>query len=227
MTNAKKARAQRRAAPKKKAQQKSSSTLWLAIAAGAFVLLVVAVVLTAGGGSGGVEPASADQVSIDREPGPALSVGEAIPDWSAPSLSEDGRIGWKDYLGAPTVLSVWAPWCPHCQEELPRLDAALQSHPDIQLVTISTMVERADIGSQEFLDSADLAFPVAVDDSELSLMSGLGVGGTPGTYFVNADGTVFDYREGQIGLTEDGSVDPTVLDGILGALEAANVNAGA
>jgi thiol-disulfide isomerase/thioredoxin len=226
MTNAKKAKAQRRQAGRRPPQKKSSANTWLAIGAGVFVLIVVAVILTSGGGGAGPnEPSDPGTVSIDREPGPTLVAGEAIPDWSAPSLAGDGTIAWGDYVGSPTVLAIWAPWCPHCQAELPRLAEALQTHPDVQLVTISTAVEQGGTGSQEYLDSVGLSFPVAVDDADTTLMQGLGVEGFPGTYFVNADGTVFTYVSGEIGLQPDGTVDDAVLDGLLGDLEAANAAA--
>ena len=226
MTNAKKAKEQRRQAAMAP-QRRSAAGVWTGIAAGALVLVLIAVIATSGGGAESGEPSAAGTVSIDRDPGATLAVGARIPGWSAPSLAGDGTITWSDYVGAPTVLAVWAPWCSHCQVELPRLVEALALHPDVQLVTISTAVEQGGQGSQEYLDSKGLAFAVAVDDADTTLMQGLGVEGFPGTYFVNADGTVFDYRSGEIGLREDGSVDPSVLDGILGALEAANVTASA
>lgn len=222
MANAKKAKAQRRQQGRRPPQKKSSANVWLAIAAGVFVLIVVAVIATSGSGGDANEPSAEGTVSIEREPGPTLAAGEAIPDWSAPSLAGDGTIEWVDYVGKPTVLAVWAPWCPHCQAELPRLVDALQTHPDVQFVTISTAVEQGGTGSQEYLDSVELSMPVAVDDAETTLMQGLGVAGFPGTYFVNADGTVFTYVSGEIGLLPDGTVDETVLDGMLGDLEAAN-----
>jgi thiol-disulfide isomerase/thioredoxin len=221
MTNAKKAKAARRAAPPKKTQKRSTN-LWIGIAAGVFAVIIIAVIATSGGGAEATEPAAAGAVSVDRDPGPTLAVGESIPDWSAPSLDGDGVVAWSDYAGTPTVLTIWAPWCPHCQAELPRLNEAMANHPDVELVTITTMVERGSVGSKDWLDSQGLEFTTGVDDADLTLMQALGVEGTPTTYFVNADGTVYDVRSGEIGLQEDGSIDPAELDAILGGLEAQN-----
>jgi thiol-disulfide isomerase/thioredoxin len=222
MTNAKKARQLRHERETRRRPARGSATpLWVGIGIAAVILVVVAVLSTGGEGFAG-EPAADGTVTIAREAGPALNPGEPIPEWSAPSLDGSGTIRWSDFAGAPTVLTVWAPWCSHCQAELPRLAEALRNHPGVQLVTISTAVAQANQSSQGYLDSKGLSFAVAVDDAQLTLRDALGVASYPSVYFVNADGTVFRFEQGEIGLLPDGSVDPSVLDGMLGELEAAN-----
>jgi thiol-disulfide isomerase/thioredoxin len=213
----------RRPAAPRAARRSSAHRTWLVLGAVVLAAAIVAVVVTAGGESSAAEPAPSGSVSIDHEPGPALQPGEAIPEWSAPALDGSGTMHWSDYLGGPIVLTVWAPWCPHCQAELPRLVERLRFHPDITLVTISTAVEQSTaFTSQGYLDAEGLSFPVAVDDAALTLHDGLGVEGFPSTYFVTADGTVVRHEEGEIGLQEDGSVDPSVLDDMLTELEDAS-----
>jgi len=186
-------------------------------------VVLVAVLVTSGGGGSVGEPAPPGTVSITRASGPPLEPGEAVPDWSAPALDGSGRIRWSDLVGTPTVLTVWAPWCPHCQAELPRLVQALAQHPRVDLVTISTAVERSTaFTSQGYLDSVGLDIPVAIDDANLTLHEGFGVAGFPTVYFVNADGTVQRYAEGEIGLQPDDSIDPGILEAMLGELEGAN-----
>jgi thiol-disulfide isomerase/thioredoxin len=177
----------------------------------------VVIAVVAGGGG---EPADEGTVSIDRAPGPALAVGEAVPQWSAPALDGSGTISWSDYVGKPTVLSIWASWCPHCQAELPRLAAALESHPDIQIVTVTTAIgQQPGPTPQGYLDSEGLTFPVAKDDGERTLMGGLGVESFPTTYFVGSDGKVLEAKVGEVGLLPDGTVDPSALEAILATLE--------
>src|SRR5690606_15649965 len=36
--------------------------------------------------------------------------------------------------GRPTVINLWATWCPPCRRELPLLDGAQASYPDVQFV---------------------------------------------------------------------------------------------
>jgi len=37
----------------------------------------------------------------------------------------------SDYLGKPLVINLWATWCPPCRREMPVLQAAQQTNPDV------------------------------------------------------------------------------------------------
>ena len=41
--------------------------------------------------------------------------------------SARGTVSWEAFSNQPTLLAVWAPWCPHCQVELPILDRVMRS----------------------------------------------------------------------------------------------------
>jgi thiol-disulfide isomerase/thioredoxin len=193
MTNAKKAKRQRR---DNRPQQRRSGTrnTWLALAALASVLVIVAVVLSSGGGSSATPGAITDlvdpaRVSIDRAAGAALQPGEDLPAFSAPSLDGNGSVAWSTFEGSPAVIAIWAPWCPHCQVELPRLASALQDHPSVRLVTIVTAIgQEPGPQPEQYMSDESLSFPVAVDDTDLSLLNGMGVQSFPTTYYVGSYG---------------------------------------
>lgn len=214
VTNAKKVKQQRaagaRKAPVARRAGGGSRSTWLMLAGIAAVVVVVAVAFS--GGSSDPQTSASGDVSIARAPGPQLQTGEAVPSWSAPALDGSGPLQWDDAVGVPTVLAVWAPWCPHCQAELPRLSAALEDHPGVQLVTVATAIgEQPGPTPQEYLDGEGLTMQVAVDDGENTLMQGLGVGSFPTTYYVASDGTVLTATVGE--------VEPAELDRILTELE--------
>jgi len=207
MTNATKAKARRRAAPTLP-NPGSSRGVWLVLGAIALAVVIIAVVFR-DGGTPAVSPAGS--VSIDRASGPPIAVGDVVPGWAAPSLTGSGDVRWSDAAGRPTVLAVWAPWCPHCQAELPRLDAALEAYPSVGLVTVATAIgNQPGPTPQEYLDGGGLSFTVGVDDQADTIMTGLGVVSFPTTYYVAADGTVMDVTTGE--------VDPAQLDAILARL---------
>jgi thiol-disulfide isomerase/thioredoxin len=138
-------------------------------------------------------------VTVD---GPARSepfvVGQAIPDFSAPGLA-GGRVAWSDYEGAPTVLSIWAPWCPSCQKELPILDRVVREFPGISLVTIVTAIgDKPGPTPEGYLADKGLTFPAAVDDRAGTLAEAFGITGFPTLYFVSSDGTVAEYGIGEL-----------------------------
>jgi cytochrome c biogenesis protein CcmG/thiol:disulfide interchange protein DsbE len=219
MTNATKAKQQARSGKQARreaeAAKKRQRNLLIGVGVVVAVALVAAVALTGGGGddtSDATGPSPEGSVSIERAPGPALEQGETIPAFSAPELG-GGSFEWSDFSSGPTVLAVWAPWCPHCQAELPRLAAALDGYPEVKLVTVATAIGQQPGPSVEgYLTDNGLTFPVGVDDANGTLMKGLGVEGFPTTYYVK-DGSVVTRTEGE--------VDPAQLTSILDQLEAA------
>lgn len=202
--------------------RRSTAAIWIGLVALVVVLGVAALALTApgsdptvaspsDGGSASSLPAGGE-VSIE---GPALTApvpdGESIPDWSAPTL-DGGTFTWAERPEGPTVLAVWAPWCPHCQAELPRLAAAAEDHPGVSLITLATAVDLSSGPSpQEYMDSEGLSFPVALDDERSTVAAGLGVQGFPTTYFVDAGGRVI--------VSASGELDPAVVDEVMTFME--------
>jgi cytochrome c biogenesis protein CcmG/thiol:disulfide interchange protein DsbE len=173
---------------------------WFTVGAAASVVVavVIAAVVMSSGNQTDTTASAAGQVSIDRSPGPLLQAGETVPAFSAPALG-GGTLDWSSYVGKPTVLAVWAPWCPHCQAELPRLAAAIAEHPDLQMVSVVTAIGQEPGPSvQGYLDDHGLHFPVAVDDTRSTIMQGLGVSSFPTVYYVAADGTVVDVTTGEL-----------------------------
>jgi thiol-disulfide isomerase/thioredoxin len=170
-------------------------------AVGIAAALVIVVVSVSGGGDG-TGPARTNDITVA---GPArsepLAIGEAIPDFSAPRLS-GGRVAWSDYAGRPVVLSIWAPWCPHCQVELPILDRVVGEFPGVSLVTIVTAIgDQPGPTPDGYMADHGLTFPVAVDDDPGTLGSAFGITGFPTLYFVGSDGAVVDFATGEV--TED------------------------
>lgn len=167
-------------------------------AVGITAALAIVVVSLSGRGDG-AGPSRTNDVTVS---GPArsgpLAVGDSIPDFSAPSLA-GGRVAWSDHAGRPTVLSIWAPWCPHCQVELPILDRVVGEFPDVSLVTIVTAIgDQPGPTPDGYMADHGLTFPVAVDDRPGTLGHAFGITGFPTLYFVGSDGTVVDYATGEV-----------------------------
>lgn len=215
MTNAKRAKQQRTAAQKpsgggskkappprakakgRKGGKRSASGLWVWLGVGLFALVIAALAFTGSSGSG---PSPEGSVSIDAEPRTEpIPTGSPIPEWSAPALEGDGAtITWSEQVGAPTVLAVWAPWCPHCQVELPRLAEAVDARPEIELVSITTALNQGGPSPDEYMDDENLTFPVGVDDAAGTLAAGLGVVSFPTTYYVDSSGNVVTVTTGEV-----------------------------
>lgn len=178
----------RRAAQRKAAKRKRQIlTVWAPI--GLIALIVVVAISLGGGGTGAGKVSSSSDVKVS---GDSLSkgdpTGEMVPSFSAPGL--DGKtVSWEP--GQPTVLTVWAAWCPHCQVELPVLEQVKDSYPGVETLSIVTAQgQQPGPTPEKFVADNDITIPVAVDDAGKKLMNAMGVEGFPTLYFINPDGTV-------------------------------------
>jgi peroxiredoxin len=205
MTNATKSKAaQGSKADRRETERRQRQRRLMLIGGGvlAVALVVGSFALSGGNGNdgatGGTSLAPAGAVTIDRASGPQLQVGDTVPSFTAPMLG-GGTMTWDDYLGTPTVLSIWAPWCPHCQVELPRLSAGVDAHPGVQMVSVTTAIgQQPGPTPEEYMASKGLTFPVGVDDENLTILKGMGVQSFPTTYYVDPSGKVVNVTLGEV-----------------------------
>ena len=117
-------------------------------------------------------------------------------------------VAWSDFVGRPTALAIWAPWCPACQEELPILDRVVKETPGVQMITIVTAIgDRPGPTPEGYLADQGLTFPVAVDDRSGTLASGFGLTSFPSVLFVDSAGIVV---RSDVGVIPEASVRETV-----------------
>jgi peroxiredoxin len=177
-------------------RQQRQRTLMFGII-GLVALVVIAAILLTGGGSSDTPPSAQGQVTIAPTSGP-VQAGDTVPAFSAPALG-GGTMSWSTYAGKPTVLAIWAPWCPHCQAELPRLSEAMAAHPDLQLATVATAIGQEPGPSVAgYLKDHGLTFPVGIDDAKNTILNGLGVSSFPTIFYVGSDGTVVQVSTGEL-----------------------------
>jgi len=97
--------------------------------------------------------------------------------------------------GRAKAIVLLAHWCPHCQNEVPAVQAWLDSGggvDGVDMYSISTAMasSRDNFPPSEWLDSEGWTVPVIRDDSSDSVHTAYGSGGFPFWVFVNSDGTV-------------------------------------
>lgn len=200
----------------------------LAYVLGGFGVIAVAVLALLAfvgveDGQTGIAPSPQGEVTAS---GPArgepLGSGETAPSFSAPGFrvvvtdAETGlptvrreEVSWS--RGEPTVVSIWAPWCPHCQAELPVLARVARAFPDVTFVTVVTSIGTSpgpDAGA--FMADNGITMPTAIDDARGTLAAAFGIQGFPTLYFVGSDGVVTQMAEGE--------VDEDVVRRIIGSL---------
>ncbi len=109
--------------------------------------------------------------------------------------------------GRAKAIVLLAHWCPHCQNEVPEVQAWLGSGGgvegvDLYSVATSMNSSRDNYPSSEWLDREGWTVPVVVDDQENSVYRAYGAGGFPFWVFVNSDGTVAARAAGRIGIDQ-------------------------
>jgi len=97
-----------------------------------------------------------------------------------------------DLKGKPTVLHLWASWCPPCQSELPDFAIWRNEHPNTQIVPVS--LDNSFEEAADFIASKNITMPALLSDS--SQARHLGIRGLPTTLIIAADGSITQHHLG-------------------------------
>jgi thiol-disulfide isomerase/thioredoxin len=128
------------------------------------------------------------QLSSQTDPTPP-------PDFVLASL--DGGVVALDQLdGRPTVVNLWATWCPPCRREMPALAAAQARRPDVRFLFVNQGEGPDTINA--YLRANDLALEHVLLDESMAVPRHYGTVGIPVTLFLNADGRLARAHTGEI-----------------------------
>jgi len=111
--------------------------------------------------------------------------------------SLEGRsVSLADFAGKPTVINLWATWCPPCRREMPALQQAQTSNPDVNIVFVNQGEESRTIAA--FLDRQGLVLSNVLVDPESRTGAALGHSALPTTLFFDANGRLAGTRIGEL-----------------------------
>jgi hypothetical protein len=130
------------------------------------------------------------------------TIGDPVPTISGTSMTNE-PLTLTAGGGTAYVYSVMAHWCPHCNNEVPKIVDSVNDGnlPDgVKIVGISTS---ADKGQPNFPPATWLAkenwtFPTIIDDELGTASDSLGTTGFPNLVFVDADGNVAQRFSGEM-----------------------------
>lgn len=126
-------------------------------------------------------------------PAPAAA-GVTLPALQLETL--DGAAAQLAVEGIPTVVNVWATWCPPCRRELPLLVAAAADTPDARILLVNQ--REAPETVRAYLTEQGLPEAGVLLDREGALGSLLQVAGLPTTFAFGADGRLVDLHVGEL-----------------------------
>jgi cytochrome c biogenesis protein CcmG/thiol:disulfide interchange protein DsbE len=125
---------------------------------------------------------------------PSALIGRPAPKTDLPPLAgleRDGKavpgLSNASFMGAVTVVNVWASWCVPCHDEVPFLEQ-LSKDKRIQLVGIN--YKDAPDNARRFLNRYGNPFAAAGVDANGRASIDWGVYGVPETYVVGRDGAI-------------------------------------
>ncbi len=133
----------------------------------------------------GETPIASESRLIDARPDWAAIPGEMAPDFSY--TLADGTHKLSDLRGKPVIVNFWASWCLPCIEEMPTLDAARRTNPDLVILAVNRNESTETISA--FAPKVGVSFPL-ITDRDGVIGERYGVINLPTTFFINRDGTI-------------------------------------
>ena len=112
------------------------------------------------------------------------------------TLIDGTPVSIADFKGKPTVINLWATWCPPCIREMPVLERAQKAYPDVNVVFINQGESPEVI--QRFLDKNTLSLQNMVLDPRSEVSVAMKQRGMPSTLFYNKNGELVDTRLGEL-----------------------------
>jgi thiol-disulfide isomerase/thioredoxin len=120
----------------------------------------------------------------------------SLPDISLPALNGSGDVALSAYKGKPTVVNLWAAWCPPCRREMPVLQQAQTAHPEIQFV-FANQGESSE-AVMAFLSKEKLPLQNVLLDGRQQIAELFRQHALPTTLFFDAAGKLVDMRIGEL-----------------------------
>ena len=121
---------------------------------------------------------------------------QSLPEVALTDL--DGQPVSLDALpqGQPTVINLWATWCPPCIREMPVLDEAQRRYPGVNFVFANQGEHPETI--RRFLSEQNLDLDHVLSDRQGGFSRATGSQGLPTTLFYNAEGQLVDSHMGEL-----------------------------
>jgi cytochrome c biogenesis protein CcmG, thiol:disulfide interchange protein DsbE len=211
----KESRASRREAARR--QQQRSASRWLLPLAGLAVVVVAIVAIVLGQGSSTPTTSAAPSAAAVVQP---TITGAPLPAFTG-AVSDPAKglaapvVHGSDYHGAavaiaptgrPTMVIFAAHWCPHCQREVPLIQAWIDAGgapADVDLVSVSTAIDpsRPNYPPEAWFEREGWTIPIIVDPTN-TVAEAYGLASYPYFVLLDRSGDVFARLTGEIPITD-------------------------
>jgi len=140
---------------------------------------------------------SLDSASESLEVG--IEKGDRAPDFELNDL-QGNPIRLSDLEGKIVFVNFWATWCPPCRIEMPHMQKIYENYQskDVVIVGVNlTPSEKNEDAVQEFVDKAQLTFPIVLDQTG-EVNRTYQVVAYPTTYILDSKGIIKEKYRGAI-----------------------------
>lgn len=129
----------------------------------------------------------------------------ALKQWQKPqsfypnmqfSSLEQQQIPLKQFVGKPTVVNLWASWCPPCHREMPVLAQAQKDFQQFNFVMLNQGESSEKV--QGYLNKNQFSFQHVLLDTQGEFAKEMKMFGLPSTLFFNAQGQLVDRHMGEL-----------------------------
>ncbi len=121
---------------------------------------------------------------------------EVAPMFTVPTT--DGTFSLSEHLandGRPVFLNLWASWCFPCREEMPAIDAAAASHPEVAFIGVSVQDTTAE--ATAFAEEIGVQYTLGFDE-EGTVDAAYTPLGLPASFIISADGVILERIFGKV-----------------------------
>lgn len=96
----------------------------------------------------------------------------------------------------PTVVNLWATWCPPCRREMPVLAQAEQRHSNVKFILLNQRESAQTV--EHFLQQQGLSFQHVLLDNKGDMATNMGAFGLPVTLYFDANGQLVHSHMGEL-----------------------------
>jgi thiol-disulfide isomerase/thioredoxin len=129
-----------------------------------------------------------------------LAIGVTQQDAHLPDISLRNAAGEpvriSDFQGKKLVINLWATWCPPCRREMPVLQAAQESNPDVAFLFVNQAESPQEVAT--FLTRQGLQLNNLLFDDTGELARQVGSAALPTTLFYRPDGRLLASHLGEL-----------------------------
>ncbi|MCF6210869.1 MAG: TlpA family protein disulfide reductase [Gammaproteobacteria bacterium] len=119
----------------------------------------------------------------------SVSAQQVAPDFTLPTLPDNGEINLSAFKGRVVYLDFWATWCPPCRKSFPWMDEMQAQYGDDGLTIVAISIDRNRQLAERFTQQMKPGFIIA-HDAKGSVAKSYKVSAMPTSYLIDREGNI-------------------------------------